>query len=80
MSTGDNTLAGPAGVMSGPMAGQERLIHALDVASLDEALGQVRRLFGVVTRLKVGLELFLAAGPRAVEAVRGAGGRVFLDL
>src|SRR5438105_11700543 len=59
---------------------EERLIHALDVATLDEAAAQVARLAGIVERFKVGLELFVAAGPRAVEAVRARGGRVFLDL
>jgi orotidine-5'-phosphate decarboxylase len=62
--------------------GAERLIVALDVATLDEALALVDRLRGVAFRFKVGLELFAQAGPRAVEMVRGAsdGGGVFLDL
>ena len=38
------------------------------------------RLSGIVTRYKVGLELFAAAGPAAVAAVQGRGCRVFLDL
>jgi orotidine-5'-phosphate decarboxylase len=59
---------------------RERLALALDVADLDRALGLVRGLrpwFGVA---KVGLELFSASGPRAVEAVRDEGLRVFLDV
>jgi orotidine-5'-phosphate decarboxylase len=60
----------------------ERLIVALDLPSLDEALALVDRLRGACSRYKVGLELFSAAGPRAVETVCAAsdGGRVFLDL
>jgi orotidine-5'-phosphate decarboxylase len=58
----------------------ERLIVALDQPSLDEALAMVDRLAGAVRRFKVGLELFAAAGPRAVEAVRALDARVFLDL
>ncbi len=58
----------------------ERLIVALDVPTLDEALALQAKLGGVVTRFKVGLELFVTEGPRAVEAIRARGGRVFLDL
>jgi orotidine-5'-phosphate decarboxylase len=38
------------------------------------------RLEGQPLFYKVGLELFVAAGARAVEAVKGRGGKVFLDL
>jgi len=61
-------------------AAGERLIVALDVTALDAALALIDRLGGAATRFKVGLELFCAEGPRAVEAVRARGGRVFLDL
>lgn len=57
-----------------------RLIVALDCPTLDEALALQAKLDGVVSRFKIGLELFCAAGPRAVEAIRARGGRVFLDL
>src|SRR5438046_562183 len=87
MSKKDNGLTGPGPIgprgPSGPIvsgAAAERLIHALDVPSLDEAVAQVARLGGVVARYKVGLELFAAEGPRAVAEVRARGGRVFLDL
>ena len=52
----------------------------LDVDSLDDALALVRRLrpwFGVA---KVGLQLFSAAGPAAIAAVRDEGVDVFADL
>ncbi len=62
------------------MSAVDRLIVALDQPTLDAALGLVDRLSGLVARFKVGLELFSAAGPRAVEAVQARGGRVFLDL
>ena len=59
---------------------RERLALALDVSSLDEALelaGRLRPWFSVV---KVGLELFCAEGPLAIDALLDEGFRVFLDL
>jgi len=56
-----------------------RVIVALDVATLEEAQRLLGRLPGA-PRVKVGLELWAAAGARAVEAARAAGARVFLDL
>lgn len=58
----------------------DRLLVALDVPGLDEATGLLDRLRGVVTGCKVGVQLFTAAGPAAVEAVRKRDLRVFLDL
>lgn len=58
----------------------DRLIVALDVGSLDRATGLVDALAGQVTRFKIGSQLFTAAGPSAVQAVRKRGGEVFLDL
>ncbi|HTD47430.1 MAG TPA: orotidine-5'-phosphate decarboxylase [bacterium] len=57
---------------------RDRLIVALDVPSLEEAQAMAGRLAGVVRWYKVGLELYTAAGPAAVAAVKD--GRVFLDL
>jgi len=59
---------------------RERLILALDVANLDDAADLATRLrpwFGVV---KVGLELFSAEGPLAVDALLDEGFQVFVDL
>jgi orotidine-5'-phosphate decarboxylase len=56
------------------------LIVALDVADLASAAALVEQLYPTVTLFKVGLQLFTAEGPRAVEVVRQRGGSVFLDL
>lgn len=58
----------------------ERIIFPLDVDELDEAKRWIDRLVGRVGVFKVGLELFVKAGPEAVRAVHGAGGCCFLDL
>ena len=55
------------------------LIVAADVSDPDAAEALARELDGVVAFVKVGLELFTAAGPWAVERVR-AHVPVFLDL
>ncbi len=56
------------------------LIVALDVKDLATAAGLVEKLRPAVTLFKVGIQLFSADGPRAVEAVQQRGGQVFLDL
>jgi orotidine-5'-phosphate decarboxylase len=61
-------------------APEHRIIVALDVPNLREALGWVRRLRGKVAAFKVGSQLFTAEGPRAVERITRLGERVFLDL
>jgi orotidine-5'-phosphate decarboxylase len=58
----------------------DRLIAALDHPTLGDALAQVDRLGDVVERYKVGLELYLSAGARALSELRTRGKRVFLDL
>jgi orotidine-5'-phosphate decarboxylase len=58
---------------------RDRLAVPLDVPSLAAADELLRRLGGVPGWLKVGLELYTAAGPAAVEAA-AKHGRVFLDL
>jgi orotidine-5'-phosphate decarboxylase len=63
-----------------PTDPKDRLIVALDVDTLPAALLLVERLDGLVTRFKIGSQLFTAAGPGAVEAVRKRDGEVFLDL
>jgi orotidine-5'-phosphate decarboxylase len=60
--------------------GRERLIFALDVESLEEALRLVGLLTGEVGLFKVGKQLFLRTGPQVVRLIRERGGEVFLDL
>jgi orotidine-5'-phosphate decarboxylase len=57
-----------------------RVIVALDVASAADALALTSRLTPTACRLKVGKELFVAAGPALVEALVDRGFGVFLDL
>ena len=59
---------------------QERIIVALDVPTSVAALDLVRRLSPHPGLFKIGLQLYTAAGPDIVRAVRDLGGRVFLDL
>jgi orotidine-5'-phosphate decarboxylase len=55
-------------------------IVALDVPTADDALRLVRRLGDACRFYKVGNELFTAAGPDVVRAIRETGSEVFLDL
>lgn len=60
--------------------GKAEIIVALDESCLDDARRLMGRLEGRARFYKVGLQLFTAAGPAAVEAVQAHGARVFLDL
>lgn len=62
------------------MSDRATLIVALDVADLPSARRLIRRLRPQVVWFKVGAVLFTACGPASLQAVRRAGGRVFLDL
>lgn len=62
------------------MTDSPRIIVALDVAEADAALALADRLSPVDCRLKVGKELFTAAGPELVRSLVGRGYDVFLDL
>lgn len=53
---------------------------AYDVPTLDRALALDDRLGPGPEYAKIGLELFTAAGPEAVAALKARGRRVFLDL
>jgi len=66
--------------MQSPTNVKDRLIVALDVPTLAEAERMADRLQGLVTRFKIGSQLFTAAGPSAVEAIQKRGAEVFLDL
>ena len=62
------------------MSGDPRIIVALDFADPKRALALVDRLDPAACALKVGKELFVAAGPEPVRRMIERGFRVFLDL
>ncbi|MEP6974799.1 MAG: orotidine-5'-phosphate decarboxylase [Spartobacteria bacterium] len=62
------------------MKPRERIIIALDVPTSAAACALVRELSPHPGLFKIGLQLFIAAGPEIVRAVRELGGRIFLDL
>jgi orotidine-5'-phosphate decarboxylase len=62
------------------IAARDRLIFALDVPSGAEADRLLDRLQGHISFVKVGLELYTAAGPAMVQRIVERGMRVFLDL
>lgn len=57
-----------------------KIIVALDYADASSALALVAQLDPALCRLKVGKELFTAAGPDLVRALVARGFEVFLDL
>ena len=59
---------------------RERLIIALDVPDTGAAGALVERLEGSCRWFKVGLELFVAEGPRVLDPLLAQGYSVFLDL
>jgi orotidine-5'-phosphate decarboxylase len=59
---------------------RRKIIFALDVPGLAEAERWAGLLADRVGLFKVGKQLFTAAGPAVVRAIRERGGEVFLDL
>ena len=59
---------------------RDRLIVALDAPNAEAATELVKQLEGTCQWFKVGLELFVAAGPAIVESLVASGHSVFLDL
>ncbi|ADE12284.1 orotidine-5'-phosphate decarboxylase [Sideroxydans lithotrophicus] len=57
-----------------------RIIVALDYPQAAPALALAQRLEPALCRLKVGKELFTAAGPQLVEQLQQRGFEIFLDL
>jgi orotidine-5'-phosphate decarboxylase len=68
-------------VMTDPMQhARQRLIVALDVPDARSAMHLVAALEGTCSWFKVGLELFVSAGPAVLEPIIARGHNVFLDL
>ena len=67
-STGCARAAGP------------RVVVAFDHPSEDAALATAKRIDPARCRVKVGMELFTAAGPAVLEKLHRLGFEVFLDL
>lgn len=59
---------------------EDRLILALDVPTVEEAMGWVKKLRSFVKFYKVGLQLFLASHFNFVDDLIKQGYKVFLDL
>jgi orotidine-5'-phosphate decarboxylase len=66
--------------MRSEIAARERLIVALDVDTLPDALAMVSALGTDVSFYKVGLQLFMAGGLTIVRRIVDEGKKVFLDL
>lgn len=62
------------------MKHRERIIVALDIDSESKALEWARTLGPRCGAVKVGMQLYAAAGPQIVGKIRDAGCEVFLDL
>lgn len=60
------------------MAG--RLMVALDYPGAEEAKALVQALEGIPCYLKVGMQLFYAAGPDFIRELKSKGYSVFLDV
>lgn len=62
------------------MNAKDRIIVALDVGNLAEAMRLVKSLSPYVGCFKIGLQLIISAGaPQVVNLVHNLGGKVFLD-
>ena len=64
----------------GRVAGDDRLIVALDFTAAGPALAMARQLRGLVRVAKVGSVLFTACGPAVIAKLRSMGFDVMLDL
>lgn len=65
--------------MKPPIPPQERIIVPLDVATEADACSLIDQI-PQVSFWKVGLELFVSAGPTILERLKDQGKRIFLDL
>lgn len=78
MAASNETLS--AADAAATIRARERLIVALDVPDAAAAGELIQKLGSSCCWVKVGLELFAAAGPAVVESILRRGYRVFLDL
>lgn len=62
------------------MSEENPIIVALDYPNAKQANEFLQRIHGQPCKLKVGLELFIAEGPKFVEQLSAKGHQVFLDL
>ena len=76
----NDTAAKPHHAPAHAIPARDRVIVALDVPDRPRLEQLLDRLDGRPSFYKVGLELFIAEGERAVEAVQKRNGRIFLDL
>jgi len=67
-------------MLSDQMIKEPRIIVALDFGSAEQALNLTAQLDPGLCRLKIGKELFTAAGPNLVEKLIRDGFDIFLDL
>jgi orotidine-5'-phosphate decarboxylase len=75
-----NSASAPPAPPEPPLDPKDYLIVALDLPSRVTAIDLATRLQGVCTWLKVGLELYLAAGYGIIEELTAQGFNIFLDL
>lgn len=57
-----------------------KIMVALDYPSATEAEQLIKKIDGIPCYIKVGMQLFYAAGPSFVEGLKNRGFKVFLDL
>ena len=66
--------------MSAARETDPQLVVALDFGTRKEALDMARKVAGAAPWVKVGLELFAAAGPGVISELKAMNLKVFLDL
>lgn len=59
---------------------RERIIVALDFPSMELALECANRLKGSAKYLKIGMQLYYAAGPKIIDVLKREGFQIFVDL
>ena len=76
----DDTSGGARVSVAEMTANEPRVIVALEFPAPGEALALASRLDPASCRVKIGMELYAAAGPSFVEQLARSGFGVFLDL